>query len=105
MGHSRRWWKEKGRADARGQASGSNIPEIMEVVDEEDMGGGGGPNLGWGAQTRGWERLPLSVLCLLDVEVDDHDHGADHDDPDEGGEKDEGGGEGVEDLEEGNGED
>ena len=75
----------------------------MEAVDEEDMGGG--PNLGWGAQTRGWKCLPLSVLCLLDVEVDDHDHGADHDDPDEGGQKDEGGGEGVEDLEEGNGED
>ena len=35
------------------------------------------------------------------MEVDDHDHCADHDDSDKGSQKNEGSGEGVEDLDEG----
>ena len=33
VGRSRRWWKEKGRADGQGQASGSNIPEMLNLVE------------------------------------------------------------------------
>ena len=97
MGHSRRWWIGRGKADAQGQALGSNIPEIVDLVEVVVVDS----NLGWSAQTRGRERLPLPVLGLLDVEVDDHDHCADHNDSDKGGQKNERSGEGVEDLDEG----
>ena len=64
----------------------------------DQCGGHGVPNLGWSAEAGGRQCFPLPVFGLLDVEVGDHDHGADHDDPDQGGKQDERGGEGVEHL-------
>ena len=41
VGRSRRWWKEKGRADGQGQASGSNIPEMLNWGGDGDGDGDG----------------------------------------------------------------
>ena len=71
---------------------------LKKCPGDDQCGGHGVPNLGWGAQAGRRQCFPLPVLGLLDVEVGDHDHGADHDDPDQGSKQDERGGEGVEHL-------